>query len=104
MILPRKTERSTRLVSPPESNDEIKILSRVLANGREFAPSLARHVLTLGFSEQERARMNDLASRNQEGTLSRQEQDELHGYAKAGCLLGILHQKARRALRKQRRK
>jgi len=44
--------------------------------------------------------MNELAAKNQEGRLSEAEQDELLGYAKAGCLLGILQSRARRALAK----
>jgi hypothetical protein len=60
---------------------------------------MARHFLALGFSERDKARMHDLAERNQDGALSGAEKEELLGYAKAGCLLGILHSKARRALR-----
>jgi hypothetical protein len=44
--------------------------------------------------------MHDLAVRNQSGALSAAEKEELLGYAKAGCLLGILHSKARRALKR----
>jgi hypothetical protein len=79
---------------------EIAILGRVLGNGKPFTPALARHVLALGFSEEDKARMNDLAVRNQQGALSPAEREELRGYANAGCLLGILHAKARRANRK----
>ncbi len=46
--------------------------------------------------------MNDLAARNQEGGLSDEERAELLAYAKAGCLLGILHSRARRVLRKEK--
>ena len=80
------------------------ILSRVLANGKDFSPALARHVLQLTFSEQDKARMHDLAVRNQAGTLSPQDKEELLGFANAGCLLGILHSKARKALKKIARK
>jgi hypothetical protein len=83
---------------------EISILARVLSDGEEFTPALARHVLGLGFSEEDNARMNDLAARNQRGALSSRERDNLRGYANAGCLLGILHAKARRALKKTARK
>ncbi|MCE9531699.1 MAG: hypothetical protein K8T89_11340 [Planctomycetes bacterium] len=83
---------------------EIAILGRVLGNGRGVSQALARHLLELRFSEEDNARINDLAARNQEGSLSRSEQDELRNFANAGCLLGILHAKARRALRKSARK
>jgi hypothetical protein len=44
--------------------------------------------------------MRALAAKNLEGRLSDAEREELLGYAKAGCLLGILHLRARRALAK----
>jgi hypothetical protein len=92
---------------PPSSSSassEIAILGRVLGNGKDFTPALARHVLQLGFSEDDNARINDLAARNQRGALSPGEREQLRGYANAGCLLGILHAKARRALKKAPRK
>ena len=52
------------------------------------------------FSAEDNARIKDLAARNQGGALSTAEREELRGYANAGCLLGILHAKARRALKK----
>jgi len=86
--------------TPKAATSEIAILGRVLSNGKDFAPALARHLLRLGFSEEDNARINDLAARNQQGALSLKERQELHGYANAGCLLGILHAKARKALKK----
>jgi hypothetical protein len=83
---------------------EVAILSRVLSNGKDFTPALARHVLDLGFTDEDEARMNDLAARNQQGRASPKERAELLDYANAGCLLGILHAKARRALKKATRK
>jgi hypothetical protein len=80
------------------------IVSRSLSNGKDFAPALARHLLELGFSEEDNKRINDLADRNQRGALSPGELAELRGFANAGCLLGILYAKARRALKKAARK
>ena len=79
---------------------EITILGRILMNGKELSPAVARHLLGLGFSEEDKARINDLATGNQRGTLSAGEREELRDYANAGCLLGILHAKARRAVKK----
>jgi hypothetical protein len=42
--------------------------------------------------------MAELAETNQAGRLTDVERDELLGFAKAGCLLGILHSRARRVL------
>ncbi len=94
----------TRTTITNGATSEIAILGRVLGNGKQFTPALARHVLGLGFNEDDNARINDLAARNQQGALSSEEHDELIGYANAGCLLGILHAKARRALKKPARK
>jgi hypothetical protein len=79
---------------------EITILARVLGNEEgQLPPAMARYILTLGFSERDKARMHDLAVRNQDGALAPAEKEELVAYAKAGSLLGILQSKARRALR-----
>lgn len=52
-------------------------------------------MLELEFSDDDKARMNDLAVKNQNGLLSKSEGEELLAYAKAGCLLGMLHSRAR---------
>jgi hypothetical protein len=80
---------------------EIVIFQRVLGNGkRDLAPALARYILTLGFSDEDKARMHELAVRNQEGALAPEEKEELEGYARAGCLLGILQSRARKSLKR----
>ncbi|HKI35821.1 MAG TPA: hypothetical protein VKA46_28455 [Gemmataceae bacterium] len=81
------------------SQSEITILARVLGNDQgQLPPDIARYVLNLGFSNDDKARMHDLAVRNQEDALSPAEKEELFAYAKAGSLLGILKSKARRVL------
>ena len=59
---------------------------------------LASYVLTLGFAEEDQARMKDLAERNQDGALSAEEQEELQSFVRAGHLLALLHSKARQSL------
>jgi hypothetical protein len=82
---------------------EVAILGRLLLNGkRGLSRQRARDLLELQFSEPDQARMNDLAARNQEDLLSEAESAELLAYAKAGCLLGILHSRARRVLRQDK--
>lgn len=79
--------------------DEATILARVLGDPRgTLSPDLARHILTLGFSDADKARMHDLATRNQEGALSPEERDEMFAFGRAGDVLSILQSKARRAL------
>ena len=59
---------------------------------------LARHILGLGFPEEDQARMHDLAERNQEGTLSPGEQEELDYYVTAADWLSLLQSQARKKL------
>ena len=82
-----------------ENRSEVSILARLLANDRgRLPPAMARYILTLGFGQPDKARMHDLAVRNQEDALAPAERDELLAYAKAGTVLSILKSKARRVL------
>ena len=79
--------------------NEVTILARILGNERGQLPiQLARYILDLGFSERDKARMHDLAVRNQDDALTPAEKEELVGFGKAGDLLAILKSKARRTL------
>ena len=79
--------------------NEVAILARVLGNNQDqLPPEIARYILDLGFSEDDKARVHDLAVRNQGGALSPAEQEELFAYVKVDTLLSILKSKARRAL------
>src|SRR5271166_1512779 len=79
--------------------DEVTILARILGNEDGQLPKdLARYILTLGFSERDKARMHDLVVRNQEDALTPAEREEMHAFGKAGDLLSILKAKARRTL------
>jgi hypothetical protein len=64
-----------------------------------MSPALAKHVLTLGFSEADQGRMADLAERNQDGLLSTEEHGELMEYVTAGHILARLHAQAHIALK-----
>jgi hypothetical protein len=84
---------------------EVSILARVLGNeGGHLPPELARYFLTLGFNEEEKARMHDLAVRNQDDALSAAEKEELFAYANAGTLIAILKSRSRRAFQAKPRK
>ena len=81
---------------------EVRILTRLLGNGKtQFPPALARYVLTLGFTDRDKARMHELAVRNQDDALAAEEKEELRAYAKAGTLLSLLKSQARRALKRR---
>ena len=79
------------------ATSEFSIFERLLTNGGKFSPALARHLLRLEFSTDDRERMNDLAIRNQQGELTAEEFAELQSYVKVGHLLATLQFKARRS-------
>jgi hypothetical protein len=50
---------------------EVLIFERLLRNGSgAMPPELARYLLALGFSDQDKARMHELAARNQQGAAT----------------------------------
>jgi hypothetical protein len=76
------------------------IFSRMFESNREaISPDLARYILGLGFSTEDRARMRELAAKNQRGEISPQELEELDNYITAGDILAIWQSKARLALK-----
>jgi hypothetical protein len=81
---------------PP--TDEAAIFLRVW-DGRPLTPEIARHVLRLAFSEQDKGRMHELAVKNQEGALTPEEARELDSFLAVGDLLAILQSRARAVLR-----
>jgi hypothetical protein len=86
------------------ATSEAAIFSRVFVNGGQaLTPALARHILTLAFSDEDKARMHELAVKNQEGRISPAELDELDNYIKVGDLIAILQSKARQLLKPQGR-
>ena len=86
-------------MSTAHADTEITILTRLLADqGGQLPEDLARYLLGLGFGEEDRSRMHDLAVRNQDDSLSTIEKEELLAFGKAGDLLAILKSKARRTL------
>ena len=78
---------------------EVAIMSRFLGNGNDPLPEdVARYLLDLSINDQDKARMHDLAVRNQSDALTAAEKEELHAFGKAASLLSILKSKARRRL------
>jgi hypothetical protein len=76
------------------------IFSRIFeSSGEGISPELARYILELGFSPEDRARMRELATKNRRGDISHQELEELDHYITAGDILAIWQSKARWALK-----
>jgi hypothetical protein len=85
------------------NTNEAAIFARLWERGNGgLSPVLARHIVKLGFSDEDKARMHELAVKNQEDQLSPEEREELDSYIKVGDLLAILQSKARRLLEKSR--
>jgi hypothetical protein len=80
---------------------EVAIFARLWEAGNGgLSPELARHIVKLGFPEEDKVRMHELAVKNQEGRISPEERAELDSYIKVGDLLAILQSKARKVLKK----
>jgi hypothetical protein len=82
---------------------EAAILSRLVVPTRpSLSPAAAEGLLALGFDQVDKDRMHELAAKARAGTLTPAEQAEVEAYSRIGSLLGILHSKARRALKGRR--
>lgn len=78
---------------------EAAILSRLIRPElADLSPEAAGSLLKLGFDDQARARMHELAAKAQDGTLTGAEEDELDSYHRVGRILDLMHLKARRSL------
>lgn len=86
-------------VTTHASENEVTILARILINENGQLPEeMARYILSLNISDRDKARMHDLAVRNQDDALTPAEKEEMFAFGKAGTLLSILKSKARRTL------
>jgi hypothetical protein len=78
---------------------DAQIWSRIIPPDENLlTPEAAESLLRLKFAENDIARMNDLAQKNQEGLLTEEEREELESYVRVGDLLSLLHLRARRAV------
>jgi hypothetical protein len=90
------------VVEIPTVQSEVAILSRILEpNNGTLAAAAARAWLKVDFTDQDRARMHELALKAQQGTLSAQDHLDLDSYRRVGCLLDMMHSKARYSLNKR---
>ena len=80
---------------------EAAILSRLVKPNRaDFSPEVAEALLKLDFEPTDRDRMHELAVKNQEGSLTKAEEEELHSYRRIGCFVDLIRSKARISLKK----
>ena len=78
------------------------IWERVIQFEEQLSPPAARALLNVQFSSRDHERMHQLAANARAATLTAKEEAELDIYERLGCVLDILHSKARLALKKPR--
>ena len=81
---------SSQVITP---NTEAAILGRLLQSSESMSPDVAQYLLSIDFDADDTARMNALAERAREGTLTPTETAELDGYLHVGSLVSILQSK-----------
>lgn len=81
---------------------DVAIWERVMSFETEPSPTAARALLKLQFAESDRERMSELASKARQGMLSADEGREADAFERVGCVLDILHSKARRVLNRRK--
>lgn len=78
---------------------ESDILADVIAADQgDLAPEVAKSVLKWKFTDQAISRLNQLADRNNKGTISQAEREELDRYLRVGSLINLIQAKARLSL------
>ena len=70
----------------------------------KLSPIAARALLRLRFSDGDHRVMNELSTKARAGTLTPKEQIKLDTFERLGCLLDVIHSKARQALKKKPRR
>jgi hypothetical protein len=79
---------------------EAAIIARLdILDHPSLSPDAAEGILAVGFSQDDKDRMNPLAAKARDGTLTPDEYAEAEAYSRIGSLLGILKSKARQSLK-----
>ncbi len=82
--------------------NEADILSRVIApNKQDFPPAMADLILGFNFPQDDIDRMDELARKAREGTLTDEEEAEINAYERVGHFLSLLQSKARTSLNRE---
>jgi len=87
-------------VKSPNTNASAEIWARVIQFKKDLSPALARALLNLQFSPDDMGRMRELAAKARSGNMTDSEQLAIDTYERLGCLLDIIHSKARVALKR----
>ena len=88
-------------MSPIAENSEAAIWNRVVdPNAADLSREGAESLLRIHLPDNDRQRVNDLAEKARQGTLSAAEETELENYRHVGRLLELLKSKARQSLKR----
>ena len=91
----------SQLLNP---NLEAQLWARLMqAQRADLCPEAAEYLLSIGFEEADRRRMQQLADRSESGTLTVDERAELDSYLHVGNLLAFMQSRARVVLRRKPR-
>jgi hypothetical protein len=81
------------------ADGEAKIWARIIeSQPDDLTPDAATYLLRLRFTAEDQIRMQELAGRSEEGTLTESETREFDTYLHIGNLLAVMQSKARLAL------
>jgi hypothetical protein len=83
------------------ANLDASVWERVVDFEKELSPTAARALLQIRFSSREHEQMSALLEKARLGALTAREEEEMEVYELLGSLLGILHSRARRALKRR---
>jgi hypothetical protein len=83
------------------ASPKVAFWERALDFEKELSPMAARALLKVRFAASEHERMSALLEKAHSSKLTPREEDEMDAYELLGALLGILHSKARQALKKR---
>jgi hypothetical protein len=88
-------------MSSAATHHEADILSRVLSPTQpNLSSPLAKMILEFDFPSEDRERMNELADKARDGSLTGEEQAEIDACERVGHFLSLLRSKARISLEK----
>jgi hypothetical protein len=81
------------------SDPNAAIWQRVIELQGKLTSGAAHSLLGFNFSDNDHALMDQLSAKARAGSLTSEEQTKLDTYERLGCLLDIIHSKARLALK-----
>lgn len=85
----------------PKELPGVAVWDRVMQFDEAISPTAARALLKMKFSPPDLERLQDLSAKARLGALSEVEEIEIDTFERLGCLLDILHSKARRVLNRR---